>query len=318
MKVVSKTSSQDNPADVAELKGKRSIATMTGLTQFDAAKKVGQINIFDEIGDPFFGLTASAFKEAFDKISGAEEIVININSPGGDVFDGTAIYNILRDYKGKKTVKVMGIAASMASIIAMVGDEIQVADNAFIFIHDAEASLRRASAKQLKDVAKQLESISSRMAQTYADRTNGDPKEIRRMMVAETLMDSEAAVDLGFADALMEGSDTKTAMTHMDAMKPFGHAFNALQEVWTPGSVKPALSGNKDDEVETKEGEASEEKTDETPTEDADEALTNSEADETEDETVTDATGKLAMSREEREARMYLAQQNLKEMGSRI
>lgn len=67
---------------------------------------------------------------------GGENVTVNINSPGGDMFEGLAIYNLLREYSGKVTVKVLGIAASAASIIAMAGDEIQIGRGAFLMIHN--------------------------------------------------------------------------------------------------------------------------------------------------------------------------------------
>lgn len=96
------------------------------------------ISILDAIGfDPWSGegVTAKRISAALRSMAGAD-VTVNVNSPGGDMFEGLAIYNILREYKGHVTIKVLGLAASAASIIAMAGDEIQVARSGFLMVHN--------------------------------------------------------------------------------------------------------------------------------------------------------------------------------------
>lgn len=95
------------------------------------------ISIFDVIGADFWGdgVTASRIAGALRSMNGGA-VTVNINSPGGDMFEGLAIYNLLREYEGKVTVKVLGLAASAASIIAMAGDEVQIGRGAFLMIHN--------------------------------------------------------------------------------------------------------------------------------------------------------------------------------------
>ena len=95
------------------------------------------ISVFDVIGADWYGdgVTASRIAAALRAIGGAD-VTVNINSPGGDMFEGLAIYNLLREYDGKVTVKVLGLAASAASIIAMAGDEVQIGRGAFLMIHN--------------------------------------------------------------------------------------------------------------------------------------------------------------------------------------
>ncbi|THD41003.1 Clp protease ClpP, partial [Enterobacteriaceae bacterium ML5] len=95
------------------------------------------ISIFDVIGSDYWGegVTANRIAGALRSMNG-EDVTVSINSPGGDMFEGLAIYNQLREYSGKVTVKVLGIAASAASIIAMAGDEVQIGRGAFLMIHN--------------------------------------------------------------------------------------------------------------------------------------------------------------------------------------
>ena len=102
-----------------------------------ASDNDNSISIFDVVGRDYWdeGVTAKRISGALRSMNGAD-VTVNINSPGGDMFEGLAIYNLLREYQGKVTVKVLGIAASAASIIAMAGDDIQIGRGAFLMIHN--------------------------------------------------------------------------------------------------------------------------------------------------------------------------------------
>ena len=103
-----------------------------------AATDDNSISVFDVIGQDYWGegVTAKRIAGALRAMNGAD-VTVNINSPGGDMFEGLAIYNLLREYEGRVTVKVLGIAASAASIIAMAGDDIQIGRGAFLMIHNS-------------------------------------------------------------------------------------------------------------------------------------------------------------------------------------
>src|SRR6185436_2438068 len=104
-----------------------------------AASEESTISVLDPIGvDPWTGegVTAKRIAAALRSIGADKDVVVNINSPGGDLFEGMAIYNLLREHQGKVTVKVLGVAASAASIVAMAGDEIQIARAGFLMIHN--------------------------------------------------------------------------------------------------------------------------------------------------------------------------------------
>lgn len=172
------------------------------------------INIFDAIGEDYWtgeGVTAKSVSKSLAAMKG-KDVTVNINSPGGSMFEGLAIYNLLREHDGKITVKVLSIAASAASIIAMAGDEIQVAKSGFIMIHNAwvYASGNRVD---LREVADYLEPFDKSMAGIYADRTGLKHDEIVSLMDAESYISGQDAVDQGFADALLDADQIREGQT---------------------------------------------------------------------------------------------------------
>ncbi len=164
---------------------------------------VGEIFIFDDIGDSFDGTTAKSFAADLKALGAVRTRNIFINSPGGSVFDGVAIFNQLKRHNARKNVFIDGIAGSIASVIAMAGDEINVAANGFIMIHDPFV-MTIGSAVELRKTADQLEKISGSILDTYAARTGTPENVIADMMAAETWMNAEEAVELGFADKITE------------------------------------------------------------------------------------------------------------------
>lgn len=166
------------------------------------------ISVFDAIGVDYWtgeGVTAKRIAAALRSI-GERDVVVNINSPGGDMFEGLAIYNLLREHKGRVTVKVLGVAASAASIIAMAGDEIQVARAGFLMIHNAWI-LVAGNRHDLREFADYLEPFDASMADVYVARTGQDLKTIQTMMDGETWIGGSAAIDQGFADTLLESDE---------------------------------------------------------------------------------------------------------------
>lgn len=177
---------------------------MQPLARIDAKKRSGEIFLFAAIGDPWEGITAKAFGEEFAKLADVDELIIKINSAGGDVFQGTTIYNLIAGHKAKKRVEIVGIAASIASIIAMAGDEIAIARNGFMFIHDAQATAWRLNAAKLRRTADELDLVSDEMAATYARRSGQDPMDMRKMMRKEELLNAARTVELGLADGYLD------------------------------------------------------------------------------------------------------------------
>ncbi len=174
------------------------------------AAKTGEneINIFDSIGEQFdgSGTTAKRISAALRSISG--DVTVNLNSGGGSFFEGIAIYNMLREYPKKVTVKVMGLAASAASVIAMAADDLQIARSGFLMIHNAWV-VAMGNRKDLKAAADALEPFDNAMADLYASRTGMERKKIERMMDAETWIGGADAVEMGFADSLLAADAIK-------------------------------------------------------------------------------------------------------------
>ncbi len=127
---------------------------------------------------------------------------LRINSGGGDVFDGLAIYNLLREHDARKTVHVDGLAASIASVIAMAGDDIQIADSGFMMIHNAWG-LVMGDAEEARKFAGLLDQTSGAIADVYVARTGQPLDQVRQLMADETWMGSEQAIELGFADSIV-------------------------------------------------------------------------------------------------------------------
>ena len=169
------------------------------------------ISVLDPIGmDPWTGegVTAKRIAAALRSIGAGNDVVVNLNSPGGDLFEGMAIYNLLRDHKGSVTVKVLGVAASAASIVAMAGDEVLIARAGFLMIHDTWV-VAIGNRLDLREVADMLEPFDTAMADVYAARSGIEAKAIQKMMDAETWIGGSAAVEQGFADALLPADEVK-------------------------------------------------------------------------------------------------------------
>lgn len=165
-----------------------------------------EIFVHDEIGPSWAGLIdAGQVREALTAI-GRGGVKLRINSPGGQVDEACAIYNVLRDYKGEVTVVVDSLAASAASYIAQVGHRRLMAPNSAMMIHSPWTACV-GNAEALMKEARLLNKYADRMARGYAERTAQDLEEIERMMAAETWFDADEAVDSGFADGIAEYSD---------------------------------------------------------------------------------------------------------------
>ena len=162
------------------------------------------IGIYDPIGYDYWddsGVTAKRISAALRSLDGAD-VVVNINSPGGDVFEGLAIYNLLREYKGHVTVRVLGVAASAASFIAMAADEIQIARAGFFMIHNAWTGLW-GNRNDLRETAEFLEQIDDTIADIYHVRSGLSMDELKADMDKERWINGRDAIDSGFADAFL-------------------------------------------------------------------------------------------------------------------
>lgn len=137
--------------------------------------------------------------------SDAETVLIHLNSDGGDLVEGNVIHNMLAKHNARIEVEIDGLAASAASLIAMAGDEIRIAENAMMMIHEPWGA-SEGSAQDHEDLAAVLRKHTAQMADTYAKRSGQEPDAIASMMAAETWMTAAEAITAGFADKLIASS----------------------------------------------------------------------------------------------------------------
>lgn len=169
------------------------------------------ITMFDMIGEDFWtggGVTAKKVASQLKAI-GPRPIEVQINSPGGDMFEGIAIYNVLREHPQPITVKIMGMAASAASVIAMAGDEILIGAASFIMVHNCWV-VAVGNRHDMQETAEWLQPFDQAMVDVYAARTGASAKDIAKWMDAETFMSGTLAISRGFADDLL-ASDAMTS-----------------------------------------------------------------------------------------------------------
>jgi ATP-dependent protease ClpP protease subunit len=163
--------------------------------EVDEDSKEAEVLIYDTIGMDWFGegVTAKSITETLKEHGALERITVRINSPGGDAFDGIAIYNILKLNEARVEVEIDGLAASAASIIAMAGDEIRIAENAMMMIHDAWA-LAMGDSTDMLAMAALLEKLDGQIAGVYAARSGRRPETFRNLMDQESWFTGEEAV----------------------------------------------------------------------------------------------------------------------------
>lgn len=151
-------------------------------------------------------VTPQLFKDELNADSG--DITVWINSPGGDVFAAAQIYNMLRDYKGHVTVKIDGLAASAASVIAVAGDTVLVSPVAMMMIHNP-ATLAMGNTKDMEAAIAMLNEVKESILNAYVDKTGLSRNKLSKMMDDETWFNAKKAVELGFADKVLFTAEEK-------------------------------------------------------------------------------------------------------------
>lgn len=159
-----------------------------------------EISIYEEIGG--FGITAKQFTEDLKALGDVSHINLRIHSPGGDVFEGIAIYNLLRNHPADITVYIDGVAASMASVVAMAGDRVVMPENAMMMIHKPWG-ISGGNAGDMRDYADLLDKVETVLIPAYARKTGKSAQEIATMLEDETWMDGKECLKHGFADELL-------------------------------------------------------------------------------------------------------------------
>ena len=224
------------------------------------------IHLYDEVGA--FGSGSKEFLADLGKLDG-QHIHLRINSPGGSVVEGTAIYNALRRHKGGLTVHIDALAASMASVIAMAGAPVYIADNALLMIHNPW-TVSMGDSDQLRREAALLDKLKDSLRNAYVRKTGMEADRIAQMMDEETWLDAVEAVALGFADAIEEGVAAAATATPESLRARFDTFAKAKSMDPEPEKTEPEKVENEPtpllveilaslDEVETKSAELDEE-----------------------------------------------------------
>ena len=175
--------------------------------------------------------SASGFRDALKEIGDVKTINLHINSPGGSVFEGTAIFNMLKNSKAYINVYIDGLAASIASVIAMAGDKIYMPANAMMMIHNPWV-VCEGNANELRKMADDLEKIGNLSTETYVKRSNGkaNAEEIQNLMDEETWLTAKEAVELGLADEVMESNKMAASINSKDAKRYRNVPNNIIQK----------------------------------------------------------------------------------------
>jgi len=206
---------------------------MKGIQLRNKANKTGELTIYQDIGEGFWtsGITASGFLKDLKALGDIETLDIRINSNGGSVFDGIAIYNALRRHPATKNVYIDGIAASIASVIAMAGDTRTMGEGTFLMVHRA-SGLAVGNASDMRGLADVLEGIDAQLTDIYASATGIDADTIGQMMTDETWLNAADAVAQGFATDV--GKPMKIA-AHVDFKR-----FHNIPAVLTDSNAGPS------------------------------------------------------------------------------
>lgn len=186
-------------------------------SSIQSADAVGDnvISIYDVIGEDYWtggGFTLKRLDAALRTI-GRRDFEVHINSPGGDMFEGVAIYNKIRDHADAHgltvKVKVLGVAASAASVIAMAGDEIEIGASSSIMIHNCW-TIAMGNRRDFAEMSQTMEQFDANMASVYEARTENDAATVAAWMDAETWFSGQAAIDAGFATDLLPADRIKS------------------------------------------------------------------------------------------------------------
>ena len=166
-------------------------------------------------------ITPQLFREELN--AGSGDITVWINSPGGDCVAAAQIYNMLMDYRGSVTVKIDGIAASAASVIAMAGTRVLVSPVSMMMIHNP-ATMAMGDAAEMQKAIAMLDEVKESIINAYEIKTGMSRAKLSHLMDAETWMDAHTAVDLGFADEIMTRPEVAGAENHVTGPMLFSRA----------------------------------------------------------------------------------------------
>lgn len=186
--------------------------------------------IYDEIGG--WGITAKQFARDLKDLGKITQLTARIHSPGGDVFEGMAIYNILKNYPAHKVAHIDGLAASMASVIAMAFDEVVMPENAMMMVHKPWGGTM-GDADDMRKYADLLDKVEGNLVGAYRDKTGMTDEQLHALLAEETWLTGREAVEKGFADTLTEPL-AMAASLQSNRMKDYANMPKALQILLAP------------------------------------------------------------------------------------
>ncbi|MDF3830240.1 Clp protease ClpP [Pseudocitrobacter sp. 2023EL-00150] len=218
------------PQKRAYQRPKASVKSNSWFRMQASTDNAADIFIYDEIG--YWGVTAKQFVSDLKALGDVTHINLHINSPGGDVFDGIAIFNALKHHGAAITVHIDGLAASMASVIAMVGNPVIMPENTMMMIHKPWG-FAGGDANDMRDYAELLDKVESVLIPAYAQKTGKTTDEIAAMLEDETWMDGTECVALGFADQVTPSLQAM-ACIHSKRIEEFEKMPNNIRNMVTP------------------------------------------------------------------------------------
>ncbi len=177
-------------------------------------KTVGELMLYDPISDmTWWGdeTTPKEFKKELDALGDISQLNIYVNSEGGDVFAGQAIYSMLKRHSAKKTAYIDGLAASIASVVVMAADKIVMPKNAMMMVHKAW-TFAIGNADDMRKLADDMDKIDESIVTTYTEKTGKTADEIKDLLAAETWMTADEAVADGFADEIEEAKQIAASL----------------------------------------------------------------------------------------------------------
>ena len=211
------------------------------------------IDLMEEIGG--YGVSAKNFRDDLSRVGKNESLHVHINSDGGDIIAGLEIYNTLLAHEGNVRVSIGALAASMASVIAMAGDQISIAENGFLMIHDPW-SLIMGDAEEMRKAADTMDKMKASIVKAYQRQSGLDADEISQLMADESWLDAGEALDKSFVDSIdFAPEDAAVAVNDLRAacrfdLTSFQHAAvfqNSIQETIRMSQKTIPISGSEGD-----------------------------------------------------------------------
>jgi ATP-dependent Clp endopeptidase proteolytic subunit ClpP len=199
------------------------------------------------IGEDFWsgeGVTAKNFQKEISAIK-ASQIDLHINSPGGSVFDGLTIYNLLKQHPANITSFIDGLAASIASVIALAGDKVVMAENALYMMHNPFGMVM-GNAGDMRAMADVLDKIRGSMSGIYMSKSRKNEEEINSLLDAETWLNADEALSMGFIDQIGQEMDLAACLDFVPAMSRVGFKkipdkIRAMKKEFTERDIEKVL-----------------------------------------------------------------------------